>query len=187
MRVIGGRFRGRQLAAPEGGTVRPTSDRAREALFNILAHRDFGKGLNAVQGATVLDAFAGSGALGIEALSRGADAVTFLDSHEAALAAVAWNLRDSLDDPGVTLVRADARFPPKAPRVHDLVFLDPPYGEGLAEPALVALTDQGWLDAGSLVVVETGRDEGFAPPSGFQELDRRDYGKAHFMIAKRVS
>jgi 16S rRNA (guanine966-N2)-methyltransferase len=188
MRVVGGSWRGRRLDAPPGGAVRPTSDRAREAVFNILEHgRHTRGGGSPIQGARVLDAFAGSGALGIEALSRGAAHVTFLDSNPAALAAIERNLAALGGLGAATVRRADCRTPPQAPDACDIVFLDPPYAEGLAAPALVALQRARWIAEGALCVVELSRDEAFEAPDGFAPLDDRHYGRARVVILRRES
>jgi 16S rRNA (guanine966-N2)-methyltransferase len=173
MRVVGGRLRGRALAAPKSQAVRPTSDRLRESLFNILAHA-YG---DPVTGARVLDLFAGTGALGIEAISRGAAFALLIDDGAEARALIRQNV-DTLGLGAVTRVfRRDATKLGAAHPVEPfgLVFLDPPYRKGLAEPALVALRDGGWLTSGALVVVEEATDAGFAAPDGFDELERRTY------------
>jgi 16S rRNA (guanine966-N2)-methyltransferase len=182
MRVIAGRFRGRRLAVPEGGTVRPTADRVREALFNILAHGAGGGGAGVIAGATVLDAFAGSGALGIEALSRGAAHVTFLENDRAVLRVLRRNV-DGLDAADrIDIFRVDAGHPPLAPRAHDLVLMDPPYNSGLAAPALAALADQTWLTADARVVIEVAAQEPFDPPDRFTVTDNRRYGAARLVF-----
>jgi len=187
MRVIGGSWRGRRLEAPEGRTVRPTSDRAREAIFNILAHgaHTGGEG-SPIPDARVLDAFAGSGALGIEALSRGAARAIFLDNDVAAVRAVERNIATlkALDRAAVR--RADCLTPPRAPAPCDLVFLDPPYGLGLAAPALAALSEASWIADGALCVVEQQHDEVLDVPNGFELLTERRYGKAKVTIFRRV-
>lgn len=170
MRIVAGRHRGRRLAAPPGLAVRPTADRVREALFNILAH-----GLKPLEGLTVLDAFAGSGALGLEALSRGAAFATFLEPDREARAALAANLKALGESGNADVLNRDATRPGPAPRRHDLAFLDPPYGRGLAEAALTALRE--WLADDAVVVVETARTEDLALPEGFALLQSRDYGK----------
>ena len=181
MRVIAGRFRGRKLVVPEGGSVRPTADRVREALFNILTHATGG----GIAGATILDAFAGSGALGIEALSRGAAHVTFLEDDAAVLRVLRRNV-DGLDATDrIDIFRADAGHPPRAPRAHDMVLMDPPYGAGLAVPALMALTDQGWLAADARAVIELAAKEPFDPPEGFTVTDERIYGAARLVFLAR--
>ena len=178
MRVVGGRLRSRPIAGPKSDAVRPTSDRLREALFNILTHsyRD------PVTGARVLDLFAGTGALGIEAISRGADYALFVDEGVEARALLRDNV-ESLGLGGVTRIfRRDAsRLGPVHPLdPFSLVFLDPPYGQGLAEKSLVSARDGGWLMPEALLVVEEAADAGFKAPDGFTELERRRYDDTEF-------
>lgn len=178
MRVVAGRFRGRVLAAPEGLATRPTAERAREALFNILGTR--------VEGACVLDVFAGSGALGLEALSRGAREATFIEQDRAAQAVIRANIH-KLGLDGTTLLQGfDATRPPPAAQTHDLVFLDPPYKSGLAIPALVALEAAGWLAENLLAVVEIAAGEGFKAPPGLVIGDERKYGAARLVFLSRT-
>jgi 16S rRNA (guanine966-N2)-methyltransferase len=187
MRVIGGSWRGRRLEAPEGRTVRPTSDRAREAIFNILAHgAHTGGDGSPIPDAHVLDAFAGSGALGIEALSRDAAKATFLDNDPAAIRAVEANLAQLKALDRATVRRADCLAPQRAPAPCDLVFLDPPYKQGLAGPALAALAEAGWIAGGALCVVEQQHDEDLAAPAGFDLLTERRYGKAKVTLLRRA-
>ena len=174
---MAGDYRGRLLVAPKGHSTRPTADRARQALFNVLEHAAWSRGF---QGARVLDLFAGSGALGLEALSRGAAFCLFVDTDRAARAAIAANL-DALgcqDRAGIQILDA-ADF---APRVggapFDFAFLDPPYGQGLAERALSGLAAGGWLRAGAIVSVERGDGEGPLAASGLTVLDERTWGAA---------
>jgi len=173
MRVVGGRLRGRTLAAPKSQAIRPTSDRLRESLFNILAHA-YG---DPVAGARVLDLFAGTGALGLEAISRGAAFCLFVDDGAEARALIRQNV-DALGLGQVTRVfRRDATRLGAAHPVEPfgLVFLDPPYRKGLALPALAALRDGGWLVPDALVVVEEAADAELAAPTGYDELERRSY------------
>jgi len=179
VRIVAGTLRGRRLAAPPGRDVRPTGERARAALFNILAHgaafADF-----SLAGAEVVDAFAGTGALGLEALSRGAARAWFLETDRGALAALARNIKAlGVGGRAVALDRDPAR-PGPAPATCALALLDPPYGAGLAAPALAALAREGWLAAGAIAVVEHAAAESCAPPAGFDSLDRRRYGAAAF-------
>lgn len=183
MRVIGGSWRGRRLEAPEGRTVRPTSDRAREAIFNILEHgKHTGGAGSPIPAARVLDAFAGSGALGIEALSRGAAHATFLDSDPDALRTVERNLTTLKGMLQATVRRVDCTTPPRPTAPCDLVFLDPPYGQGLAAPALTALAAAGWIADHALCVIEQQHDDTFDPPTGFELISERRYGKARVLI-----
>ena len=180
MRIVAGRFRGRALAAPEGLAVRPTADRTREALFNILGQGRGGP--PPLEGARVLDAFAGTGALGLEARSRGAAFVTFMESQPAALAALERNI-ESLDERAhAKALGADVLRPPRAEEAADIVLMDPPYGQGLAEPALEALAAAGWIAAETIVVVELMAKEPFEPPPGFAVTDQRKYGKARLVF-----
>ncbi|MCF8534106.1 MAG: 16S rRNA (guanine(966)-N(2))-methyltransferase RsmD [Reyranella sp.] len=187
MKIVGGRHRGRALDAPEGLKVRPTSSRAREALFNILAHAKWHEdGTSPLIDARVLDAFAGSGALGLEALSRGASHATFLDNDAASIRLIGENLR-KLDEVGAAkVVRADATRPPPARDPCDLVFLDPPYRSGQAASALSALADAGWLAPGAIVTVELAHNEDIVPPQGFDSIDERRYGAAKIVILRRT-
>jgi 16S rRNA (guanine966-N2)-methyltransferase len=173
MRVVGGRLRGRALAAPQTGAIRPTADRLRESLFNILAHA-YG---DPVSGARVLDLFAGTGALGIEALSRGAAFALFVDDAAAARGLIRENVA-TLGLGGVSKIfrRGATKLGAAHPvEPFSLVFLDPPYGQGLAEQALIAARDGGWLARDALAVVEEAAKAELAPPAGFEELERRVY------------
>jgi 16S rRNA (guanine966-N2)-methyltransferase len=180
MRVVGGRLRGRNLAAPSSQAIRPTADRLREALFNILVHAHD----NPLQNARVLDLFAGTGALGIEAISRGAKFALFVDDGPQARALLRDNVQ-ALGLGGITRVfRRDAtNLGPAHPiDPFSMVFLDPPYGKGLAEKALASLRDGGWLVPGALLVVEEAKVAAFAAPDGFEELDRRAYDDTEFVF-----
>ncbi len=186
MRIVGGSLRGRRLAAPDGGAVRPTSERAREALFNRLDHGVFSDdGASSVAGARVLDAFCGTGALGLEALSRGAAQAVFLDSDASAVACVRGNVATLGVSGRATVVRADATCPPRPPFASALAFLDAPYGADLTAPALAALAAAGWLAPGALCIAETAAKSPVAdPPEGFETLDGRSYGKARFAFLR---
>jgi 16S rRNA (guanine966-N2)-methyltransferase len=185
MRIVGGSHRGRPLQAPPGDRIRPTSDRAREALFNILAHRGWGPGGGpAYAGVTVLDAFAGTGALGLEALSRGAVRTIFLENDRTALATLRANVRALGEEARTATVPGDAAKPPAATARCALAFLDPPYGKGLAAPALEALSAAGWLEPGAVCVVETATAEALGAPPGFTLLDERRYGAARLTFLR---
>ena len=183
MRIVGGRHRGRRLVAPPGQGTRPTSDRVREALFNILAHADFAGGAPA--GMTVLDLFAGSGALGLEALSRGAAGVTFVERDAATARAIEANVA-ALDEGGrAAVLRRDATHLGAAPEMapFQLVLMDAPYRSGLAGPALGELSARGWLAPGVLVVIELAAKEPLVLPDGFDCCDERRYGAARIVFA----
>lgn len=185
MRIVAGKHRGRALAAPNGRDTRPTAARAREGLFNILAHAGLGRdGGSPLEDAVVLDAFAGTGAFAFEALSRGAASATLIDRDRAALAAAKANAEALKESANVALLGRDATKPGRAERAHDLVFLDPPYGKGLARAALAALAAGGWIAAGALVIAEIGAKEAFTPPDGFTALDERAYGAAKFALLR---
>jgi 16S rRNA (guanine966-N2)-methyltransferase len=185
MRIVGGRLKGRALVAPEGDAVRPTSDRAREALFNILEHGPYRPGGGSVvAGARVLDVFAGSGAVGLEALSRGAVQATFIEAHHAALPALAGNIKKLGETERAAIIHADARKPPRAAQPAGLVFLDPPYGKDMIGPALSALRTAGWIDAASLIVAELARKESLTLPDGFTVLEERSYGAARLVFSR---
>jgi 16S rRNA (guanine966-N2)-methyltransferase len=179
VRIVSGDFRGKTLAAPPGAATRPTSDRARQAIFNILEHAAWSRGVRDLR---VIDLFAGSGALGFEALSRGAAFCLFVETDEAARGAIRENV-DAMALFGRTRVhRRDATQLGQRPGADgpafDLAFLDPPYGKGLGEVALARLAEGGWLAPGAVVVFERGAQEApFAVP-GFEGLDEREYGAA---------
>ena len=182
MRVVGGRLRGRILAAPASREIRPTADRLRESLFNILVHAYE----NPIEGARVLDLFAGTGALGIEAISRGAGFALFVDNGAEARALLRNNV-EALGLGGVTKVfRRDAtNLGPAHPvEPFSLVFLDPPYGKGLAEKALASLRDGGWLTKEALLVVEEAKAATLTTPEGFVGLERRAYDDTEFVFLK---
>ena len=187
MRIVGGRFKGRSLQGPKSNGdksdgIRPTSDRLRETLFNILAH-SYGDPL---PGARVIDLFAGTGALGLEALSRGADFCMFVDDGAQGRALIRENV-EAFGLGGVTKIfRRDARHLGAAPTgaPFTLAFLDPPYQRGLAEPALIALARGGWLAPDALVIVEEAVAAMFEPAPGYELLERRDYGETEVIFLR---
>lgn len=184
MRIIAGAHRGRAIRAPEGAATRPTADRTRQALFNVLEHAAFAPELS---GARVIDLFAGSGALGLEALSRGASFCLFVETDAQARGAIRDNV-EALGLFGVTRIhRRDATDlgvkPGADGPAFTLAFLDPPYRKGLGEAALAELAKGGWLAPGALCVLEKGADEAAPAVEGFEVLDARDWGAArvHFL------
>jgi 16S rRNA (guanine966-N2)-methyltransferase len=182
MRVVGGRLKGRNLASPSSRDIRPTADRLREALFNILIHAYD----DPLADARVLDLFAGTGALGIEAVSRGAAFALFVDNGAEARALLRNNV-EALGLGGVTKVyrRDAANLGPAHPlEPFSLVFIDPPYRMKLAEQALGSLHDGKWLTPAALVVVEEAKAAGFAAPHGFTELERRAYDDTEFTFLR---
>jgi 16S rRNA (guanine966-N2)-methyltransferase len=175
MRVVGGQFKGRSLFGPKDDRVRPTSDKVREALFNIIAHGGY-----PLDGARVLDLFAGTGAMGVEALSRGAAFVLFVDDHLESRAIVRRNV-EAMNLTGVTKIwrrdatRLDER-PPNAGAAFDLIFADPPYRKGLGKLALTSARVGGWIAPGALIVLEEASDQDIPDPDGFARIDLRTYG-----------
>ena len=185
MRIVSGQYKGKPIAAPEGRATRPTSDRAREAVFNILEHAPWAPPL---QGARVLDLFAGSGALGLEALSRGGAFCLFVETDEAARGAIRDNV-EALHLFGCTRIhRRDATDlgprPASAGPAFDLVFLDPPYAKGLGETALAELAGHSWLSPGAVLVFERGEGEPEIQPEGYALIDERRYGAAKVLFLK---
>lgn len=185
MRIVSGALRGRTLKTPPGDATRPTSDRTRQAVFNILEHAPWAPELH---GARVIDLFAGSGALGFEAISRGAAFALFVETDEAARGAIRENI-DALSLFGATRIhRRDATDlglkPASAGDPFDLAFLDPPYRKGLGEKALEGLAAGGWLKPGAVVVFERASDEPDVAPAGFEALDARDYGAARVQFLR---
>jgi len=185
MRVVGGRLKGRTLQGPKSDGIRPTSDKLRETLFNILAH-SYG---DPVRDARVIDLFAGTGAFGLEAISRGAEFCLFVDDGAQARALIRENV-EALGLGGLTRIfRRDARrlgeAPPSAP--YTLAFLDPPYDRGLTEPALTSLAGGRWLAPDALVIVEEAAAAIFQPGPGFNLLERRDYGETEVIFLRYSS
>jgi 16S rRNA (guanine966-N2)-methyltransferase len=178
MRIVSGQYRGKAIVTPPGDTTRPTSDRARQAVFNILEHAAWAPDLH---GARVIDLFAGSGALGLEAMSRGAAFCLFVETDDARAARSA---RTSTPSACSARPACTAATPPtwacarKRRRAVHIAFLDPPYAKGLGEKALAGLVAGDWLAPGAVVMFERGRDEPDPTPEGFERLDARDYGAA---------
>ena len=178
MRIIAGTWRGRKLLAPEDQAIRPTSDRAREALFGILEH-----GRPPLRGARFLDLFCGTGAVGLEAASRGAAEVWLVDDDRQALALATANHAGLGSPANVRLVERDATRIGEARQRFDLVFLDPPYGSGLAGPALTGLLN-GWLTPGARIVLELAAKENLSLPEGYALEQERRYGAAQFVFLR---
>ena len=184
MRIVAGKFRGKQLDSPEDDSIRPTADRVRESMFNILASR-LGPSFD---GLRVLDLFAGTGALGLEALSRGAANVVFVDTGAEARGLI----RDHIEAFGAggvaKLLRRDATSlgPAGTMGPVDLVFLDPPYGMGLGEQALVSVREGGWLKPETVIVLEEGSEVAVDLPAGFTLEDRREYGAAAVYVIRLI-
>lgn len=184
MRIVGGEFRGRPLATPRSDSIRPTTDRVREAVFNVIAHAYPER----LEGARVLDLFAGTGALGLEALSRGASHGIFIEESAEGRGLI----RDNVEAFGLQgrtkIFRRDATALGTVGTIapFNLVFADPPYGKGFGEKALKSALDGGWLQPNAFVMVEEALSSPFKPPSGFVLLDRRDYGDTCVSFCERA-
>jgi 16S rRNA (guanine966-N2)-methyltransferase len=176
-RIIAGSFKGRTLAAPAGLATRPTNARARQAAFDILLHAPWA-GPAFIQTARVLDVFAGTGAYGLEALSRGAASATFIELSRDALAVIKTNITACRMEAKTRIIAGDARHPPPG-HPHDLVFLDPPYGQNLIPRAIHALTLAGWVAPGAIIMAELGPGDEVAPPDILAE---RAHGKARLIF-----
>jgi 16S rRNA (guanine966-N2)-methyltransferase len=184
MRIVSGTLRGRPIRTPEGLETRPTSDRARQAIFNILEHAPWSPGLD---GLAVIDLFAGSGAMGLEALSRGAASCVFVEQGAAPATAITENLAAlKLGDRG-RLMRQDATrlAPPPGVATCQLAFLDPPYRKGLGQAALAGLAETGWLDVDGLAVLEVAAAEPFNELPAYEQVDERRYGAAKVVFLRR--
>ena len=185
MRIVGGKFKGRAIRTPDGRNTRPTSDRAREAIFNVLAHAAWAP---PIEGARVIDAFAGSGALGLEAMSRGAAFCLFVETDSAARGCIRDNV-EAFQLFGVTRIhrRSATDLGPKPAGLgqpFDLVFLDPPYVLNLVPPALAQLLGGGWITPNALVVAETSAAEPRPATPDWDVLDERDYGAARISFLR---
>ena len=182
MRIIAGKFRSRRLLAPPIATTRPTSDRARESIFNMISALEG----NPLDGAHILDAFAGSGALGLEALSRGGGHVTFLEQNLQAVRALKENIANLCVESYCTVIMGDATKPPKARQPANFVFLDPPYDQMIEDPCLTALRNQGWIQSQTLIILETSAKRALSLPPGAALIDQRRYGVALVSFLKLI-
>ncbi len=174
MRIIGGLYRGKNLLSPKTGDVRPTSDKARESIFNIL----YSKLTKPWDQINLADIFAGSGAFGLEAISRGAKNVTLLDIDTASAAKNAALFPNEKNK--ITLIRADASSLPHSKQEFDIIFMDAPYHKGLSEQALASILKNNWLSSDGICVVETATDEKLSIPQQLELIDERRYGIAKF-------
>jgi len=172
-RIVAGKFRGRRLEVPAGNTVRPTSSRMRERVFSILEHGRYPD----LAGARVADLFAGSGALGLEALSRGAVSATFVEKSPASIDCIRQNIRALKVDKIATLLTTNAHNLPAAEAPYDIVFMDPPYSKGLVEPTLESLIKAGWINPNSAIICELKSDDGLSLPASLEIIDDRSQGK----------
>lgn len=185
MRIVAGSLKGRAITTPEGQNTRPTSDRARQAVFNVLEHASWSETLH---GARVMDLYAGSGALGFEAVSRGAAFCLFVEIEDDARGAIRENA-DAYGLMGRTRVHRRSATdlgvrPGSAGEAFDIAFLDPPYAKGLGEQTLARLLEGAWLKPGAIVVFERGSDEPDIDTPGYERLDARDYGAARVLFLR---
>ena len=185
MRIVSGTLKGRAIVAPEGQGTRPTSDRARQAVFNVLEHAAWAEPLD---GMRVMDLYTGSGALGFEAISRGAAFALFVETDEEARGAIRENA-DAYGVMGRTRVHRRSAIdlggrPGSDGEAFDLAFLDPPYRKGLGELTLLRLLEGNWLKFGAVVVFERGSDEPEIDTPGYERLDARDYGAARVLFLR---
>ena len=186
MRIVAGSLKGRAIVAPEGQCTRPTSDRARQAIFNVLEHAAWAE--DVLDGARVIDLYAGSGALGYEAISRGGAFCLFVETDDGARGAIRENM-DAYGLFGRTRVHRRSAIdlgprPGSAGEAFTLAFLDPPYGKGLGEQTLQKLLEGNWLAPEAVVVYERGSDEPEIDTPGYERMDARDYGAARVLFLK---
>lgn len=187
MRIIAGKHRGRRIAMKDDAGIRPTASRTREAIFNILMHNNFGlEGENVIVGKRIVDIFCGTGGLGLEALSRGAQHVTFIDRNPQSLGLVRETVANFKEEENAAFIRSDSTALPKATRAFSVAFADPPYDEGQAAPALTSLRQNGWLETNAIVVVEISSIELIQLPEGFEQLDERKYGNSRVLILRNL-
>lgn len=187
MRVFSGKHRGRKIETVSSKQLRPTTGMAREAIFNILTHGKYSEdGESLLTNANVLDLFCGCGALSMEALSRGAASVTLIDIDKEHLDVARQNIKTIGEENKAVFIRADSSTPPPARTPCDLIFLDPPYNQGLVAKALTGIMSGNWLAKNARIVVETDYREDVKFPDKFEELDNRKYGNSRIRILKWV-
>lgn len=190
MRICAGRLRGRKLAAPEGSDVRPTAERTRAAIFDRLLNGGLFErltGRRTLERSCILDGFAGTGAMGLEALSQGGDRALFIEHDPAALAALRANIANAGVTDRARVIAADLLTIGPSPAAADLVLLDPPYGRNLLAPALQKLLEKGYLAEPAAIVAECGRTEPVTPPAGIETVDERRYGRARIVFLRRAT
>ncbi len=192
MKITGGKYKGKNIKAKNIRALRPTSSHTRETIFNILKHGKFLKDesfinnkKDIVEGVNVLDIFCGTGALGFEALSRGAVHATFIDQNIDSISLVRKNA-NLLKINNFTAIRSDSTILPNALEPCQLVFIDPPYRKNLVNPALCSIENSGWLDYGSIIVVEQDKHDDISPPAKFNLLDERTSNKTRLAVLQYV-
>lgn len=183
LNIIAGKHRGRKIETKADKNVRPTGSKTRGAVFNILLHGKFGaSGNSPLIGKSVIDLFCGTGALGLEALSRGASHVIFVDESSESIALARANAAHMHEEDNASFIRSDSTSLPKARRTCSLAFLDPPYNSGLAAKSLASLDAQGWLEDGAIAVVELSHKETLAAPENYAIFDERKYGNTKIVL-----
>jgi len=185
LNIIAGKHRGRKIETKRNATIRPTGSRTRGAVFNILMHGDFGiNGNSPLIDKSIIDVFCGTGALGLEALSRGAAHVTFVDESSESITLARANATSMKEEGNAHFLRSDSTSLPAARKTCSLAFLDPPYNSGLAVKSLISLDKQGWLENGAIAVVELSHKEVLAPPAHYTIFDERKYGNTKIVFLK---
>ncbi len=182
MYIVAGKHKGRRIEAPEGRAVRPTASRTREAVFNILSHGRYASEDAPLLRGRVADIFCGSGAMGLEALSRGASHVTFVDKSRESLEAVEYNVKHFGETSTTRIIRADSSILPLAPHPHEILLIDPPYNSGLIVGALNTAKAGGWIAPHGVAVVEQAWKEAITIPKGWQQIDERKYGNTRVLL-----
>lgn len=187
LRIIAGKHRGRNIETKQDARIRPTGSMARGAIFNILMHGDFGRPDGSpLIGKSVIDLFCGTGALGLEALSRGAGHVTFIDQSAESIALARSNAKSMGEEATTQFLRSDSTSLPHARLTYSLVFLDPPYDSGLAIKSLKSLDEKGWLEEGAVAVVELSAREMLNAPEHYELFDERKYGNTKIVFLRYV-
>jgi 16S rRNA (guanine966-N2)-methyltransferase len=183
--IIAGKYRGKKIKTKANASIRPTGGRARGAVFNILMHGEFGSPENSpLIDRSVIDLFCGTGALGLEALSRGAAHVTFVDESSESISLARSNAAHLKEESNTYFIRSDSTKLPRARRTCSLAFLDPPYNSGLAVKSLAALDMQGWLEDGAIAVAEMSKKETLVPPKNYTMFDDRIYGNTRIVFLR---
>ena len=188
LKIIAGKYRGKNIEIKKNAKIRPTGAKARGAIFNILTHGQFGiDGESPLIDQTVVDIFCGTGALGLEALSRGASSVVFIDQAQESLSLARANAINLKEEANTQFIRSDSTNLPKARKPCALAFLDPPYNSGLAPKSLASLASQGWLKEGAIAIVELSNKEVLQAPENYEIFDERKYGNSKMVFLRYLA
>ena len=194
MRVIAGKHKGRRIISKPSKTLRPTSSSTRETIFNLLKHGKFrninsfiSDGKDPIEGRSVIDIFCGTGAMGFEALSRGASYLTLVDKDRKNLSMAKETATNFKEQEQMDFIISDSTYLPKAFKKHQLAFIDPPYGKNIGLPALESLRDNNWLDNGAVVVLEHEKSSIISPPDGFNQIDERNHGNTKITLYQYIA